>query len=119
MAILLFYEAYAVIFGIIIGLYATKRNRNGLAWGLASGIGVAVSPFLFSIPLIKPYLQSSIAMYGYEYGTICFIPWAWIVGMISIALLPALCAKCKEPLSRKKRKEKLCTECRTFRLESS
>lgn len=118
MAILLFYEAYAVVFGIIIGLYAMKRNRNGLAWGLASAIGVAVSPFLFSIPLIKPYLKSTIDIYGYECGTICFIPWAWIFGMVSIALLPALCARCKEPLPGKQLKEKLCTDCRSFQPES-
>jgi Na+(H+)/acetate symporter ActP len=114
MAILLFYEAYAVVFGIIIGLYAMRRNRNGLVWGLASGIGVAVSPFIFSIPLIKPYLQSSIAIYGYECGTICFIPWAWIVAMVAVALLPILCPRCKEPIPKKHRKGKECPECGSF-----
>lgn len=111
MALLLFYESYAVIFGIIIGLYALRRNRNGLGWGLVSGIGVAVSPFFFQIPFVKPYLQSSVAIYGYECGTICFIPWAWIVAMVAIALLPSLCPRCKEPVQKKLRKEEVCSGC--------
>jgi Na+(H+)/acetate symporter ActP len=114
MALLLFYEAYAVIFGIIIGFYAVRRNRNGLAWGLVSGIGVAVGPFIFQVPYIKPYLQSSIAIYGYEYGTICFIPWAWIAAMVVIALLPALCPRCKEPVPKKHRKDEVCLDCGSF-----
>lgn len=88
MSLLLFYEAYTCILGMVVGLRAYDRRRNGILWGVLSAAFAAVTPLVLSLSHVKPYLHEIGRWWGIEWGVFCFIPWPFIIAMITLSILP-------------------------------
>ncbi|MFC2151013.1 hypothetical protein ACFLSE_00680 [Bacteroidota bacterium] len=98
---LLIFMVIGLIFGSLIGFIAYRKNRNFWLWGISFILIVDLFYLLYTS--IK---DDSLAALFNGLGTL-----TWIIGIIVILSIPALCPKCKDTLSRKERKSKTCPKC--------
>ncbi len=94
MKLLIVYEIYSIIFGILAGLYAVKKNRNPYFWGgLTSGI-LLLTPFLFKLPGFYNILISLHEQIGKQCKIICYFPWGFVIIFSILYFSPKLCPQC-------------------------
>jgi uncharacterized membrane protein YeaQ/YmgE (transglycosylase-associated protein family) len=92
-----------LISGFLIGKLASRKNRNGWLWGIIFGAVWPLGHISGELGFIsRNAIGNSIAGAFYS---------SWIIAMITLAFLPYLCPKCKEKISKKQWKEKICPRC--------
>jgi len=100
-----------VIFLVIAGLLAKRKNRSRWRWsGVVGGVYLVAISIAFVDIFVVGTRQTARPTLGGPEATVIAL-FAWVLALCVLAFLPFLCPKCKQPLTRKQRRARTCPLC--------